>query len=412
MIFPKKILAIVLIGILVGLSGYYFVIKKGSDAGGEGAASSGDQAQEAKASETPLQVKVEEARLGDLIIKLRSPAEAVTDRKIVMKAEVQGVIKNLNVEESKHVRKGDLLVELDDHEYRLSYENAEASRLKAFSEMLVEQRFADVGGGSGGEQSDELISAKQQFQQSGQQYQKGLISREEFERRSRLYEGVLIESGGKKDEVVAAMKGLTQAEISVKKAQLDLEKTKIRAPFFGIITDIKASPGEHVTVGRELFTLVNISRIQVHASVLESEIGKMQVGREVDLKFSAYPGRVFKGKVSAISPIVNPEYKTCKVFIDVENPKEELKPGMHAEVEIAAEIHKNKLLVPQDSILTRSQRRLLFVVEDGLAKWRYVEIGLENEDYAEILDGVEAGEQVIVEGHFTLAHDAHVKIVE
>ena len=410
MIFSKKILTIVLIIVLVGLSVYYFVVKKGSDSG-EGEASSGEQAQETKTSETPLQVKVEEARLGDLIIKLRSPAEAVTDRKIVMKAEVPGVIKSLNVEESKHVRKGDLLVELDDREYKLSYENAEATRLKAFSEMLVEQRFADVGGGSG-EQSSELNNAKKQFEEAGQQYQKGLISREEFEKQSRLYERALIESGEKKDEVVAAMKGLTQAEIGVKKAQIDLEKTKIRAPFYGIIADILASPGEHVSVGRELFTLVNISRIQVHARILESEIGKMQVGREVDLRFSAHPGKVFKGKVSAISPIVNPEYKTCKVFVDVENPEEELKPGMHAEVEIAAEIHKNKLLVPQDAILTRSQRKLLFVVEDGLAKWRYVEIGLENEDFAEILDGVKAGDKVIVEGHFTLAHDARVKIVE
>lgn len=410
MIFSKKILTIVLIIVLVGLSVYYFVVKKGSDSG-EGEASSGEQAQETKTSETPLQVKVEEARLGDLIIKLRSPAEAVTDRKIVMKAEVPGVIKSLNVEESKHVRKGDLLVELDDREYKLSYENAEATRLKAFSEMLVEQRFADVGGGSG-EQSSELNNVKKQFEEAGQQYQKGLISREEFEKQSRLYERALIESGEKKDEVVAAMKGLTQAEIGVKKAQIDLEKTKIRAPFYGIIADILASPGEHVSVGRELFTLVNISRIQVHARILESEIGKMQVGREVDLRFSAHPGKVFKGKVSAISPIVNPEYKTCKVFVDVENPEEELKPGMHAEVEIAAEIHKNKLLVPQDAILTRSQRKLLFVVEDGLAKWRYVEIGLENEDFAEILDGVKAGDKVIVEGHFTLAHDARVKIVE
>jgi RND family efflux transporter MFP subunit len=411
MIFPKKILTIVLIGVLIGLCVYYFVMKWGADST-EGEASSGDKVQEAKASETPLQVKVKEAKLDDLIIKLRSPAEAVTDRKIVMKTEVPGIIRNLKVKESQHVRKGDLLVELDDQEYKLSYENAEAARLKAFSEMLVEQRFADVAGESGSEKSTELTNAQKLFEEAGQQYQKGLISREEYERGSRLYEKALIESGEKKDEVVAAMKGLTQAEISVKKAQLDLEKTKIRAPFPGIITDIKASPGEHISAGRELFTLVNISRIQVHAKVLESEIGKMQVGREVDLKFSAYPRKVFKGKVSAISPVVNPEFKTCKVFIDVENPKEELKPGMHAEVEIAAEIHRNKLLVPQDSILTRSQRKLLFVVEDGLAKWRYVEIGLENEDFAEILDGVKAGEQVIVEGHFTLAHDARVKIVE
>ncbi len=410
MIFPKKILTIVLVLVLAGILGYYFVVKKGRGPGKRETASS-EQAQETNASEAPLQVKVVEAKLGDLVIKLRSPAEAVTDRKIILKAEVGGIINNLNVRESQHVKKDELLLDLDDQEYRLNYENAEAARLKAFSEMLVEQRFSDDASRGGEELSLEVNKLKKQFEDAGQQYQRGLISREEFESRSRLYERALIESGEKKDEVVAAMKGLTQAEISVKKAQLDLEKTKIKAPFSGIIADIQVSPGERVSVGRELFTLVNISRIQVHARVLESEIGKMQVGRKVDLRFSAYPDKIFKGKVSAISPLVNPEDKTCKVFVDVDNPKEEIKPGMHAEVEIAAEIYKDRLLVPQDSILTRSQRKLLFVVEDGLAKWRYIEIGLENEDYAEVLDGVQAGEQVIVEGHFTLAHDARVKIV-
>jgi len=217
---------------------------------------------------------------------------------------------------------------------------------------------------------------------------------------------------------MAAGKGLTQAEINVKKAQMELEKTKIKAPFSGIICEIKVSPQEHVTSGRELFTLVNISRIQIHAKVLESEIAKMKVGRQADLRFSAYPGKVFEGKVKAISPIINPEDKTCKVIIDVANPVEELKPGMHAEVEIAAEIHKKKLLVPQEAILVRGGRKLVFVVENGLAKWRYIEVGLENEDFAEVLrserqgEGVKEGESVIIEGHFTLAHDARVRILE
>jgi multidrug efflux pump subunit AcrA (membrane-fusion protein) len=142
----------------------------------------------------------------------------------------------------------------------------------------------------------------------------------------------------------------------------------------------------------------------------------MSVGREVDLRFSAYPGKVFKGLVEAISPIVNAEDKTCAVHISVDNPTEEIKPGMHAEVEIAAEIHKDKLLVPQESILVRGGRKLVFVVEGDLAKWRYVQIGLENEDFAEILPSerpeemVKEGELVITEGHFTLAHDTRVTI--
>jgi multidrug efflux pump subunit AcrA (membrane-fusion protein) len=89
---------------------------------------------------------------------------------------------------------------------------------------------------------------------------------------------------------------------------------------------------------------------------------------------------------------------------------------MHAEVEIESEIYKDKLIVPQEAILVRSGRKLVFVVENGLAKWRYVQIGLENENYAEILPGANPGEglnereMVITEGHFTLAHDARVTI--
>ena len=80
-------------------------------------------------------------------------------------------------------------------------------------------------------------------------------------------------------------------------------------------------------------------------------------------------------------------------------------------MEIPAEIHKDRLLIPQNAVLVRG-RKLAFVVEDGLAKWRYIQVGLENDEYAEVLDGVQEGELVIVEGHFTLAHDARVKIVE
>jgi len=86
---------------------------------------------------------------------------------------------------------------------------------------------------------------------------------------------------------------------------------------------------------------------------------------------------------------------------------------MHAEVEIAAEIYKDRLLVPQEAILVRGGgRKLVFAVEDGLAKWRYIDVGLENEDYAEILSGVKEGESVCIEGHGTLAHDARVRIEE
>ena len=409
MIFSKKILNISLIVIVIAILAFFIFFREKPDESKE--ASAQDSAEEARrVKETPLPVKVVEAQIGDLIIKLKSPGEAVTNMKINMKAELAGVIKSLNVEESKHVKKGELLVELDDEKYRLDLEQEEATRLKVLSELLVEKRFAEPGETKSGPEREKIQKAKDDYEEARRRFRSGLTSRAEFEKANTEYELSLIESGEKKEEIRAAAKGLTQAEIRVKAAQMNLEKTKIKAPFSGLIHDIKVSPQEHVTSGRELFTLVNIDRIRVHAKVLESEIGKMKVGREVDLKFSAYPGKIFKGEVKAISPVINPQDKTCNVIIDVANPEKEIKPGMHVEVEIAAEIHKNKLLIPQDAVLVRSGRKLAFVVEEGLAKWRYIDVGLENEDYAEVLDGVKEGELVIIEGHFTLAHDARVRI--
>lgn len=415
MILSKKILTIVLIVIAVCVAVYFFVIRNGAEPEqGESPQDSAEATE--KVAETPIPVKVDEARIGELIISLKSPGEAVTNRKVTLKSEVAGIIKKLNVEEGLHVKAGDLLLELDDRQFRLELERAQADRLSKLSELLLERQFESAETAADQSEMEKIEKARKEYERVQDLYRKGMIAETEYEDAYRQYELALIESGEKKDEIRSASKGLTQAEVNVKTAQMNLEKTKIRAPFSGIITDIQVSPQEHISGGRDLFILVNISRIQVHAKVLESEIGKMKKGREVILRFSAYPDKVFNGNVKSISPIVNPEDKTCKVIIDVANPQEDIKPGMHAEVEIAAEIHKDKLLVPQEAVLDRGGRKLAFVVEDGLAKWRYVQVGLENDKYAEILpseregEGVKPGETVIVDGHFTLAHDAKVTI--
>lgn len=420
MVIPKKILALSLTVIVLVAAAYFLFLKKGpasaEDAsGGPSEAASGSAAPDSSAQPQsqepqPLAVKAVPAVKGDLVISLKSPGEAFTNRLIAVKAEVSGVVKSLNVAEGRHVREGDLLVEIDDREYRLRLEKQQALRLKYLSEMLVEKQFGAPEAKLSAEAQGRIEKAKADLEKAGDLFAKGLLPAQDLERAQRDYELVLIESGAKKDEVMASAKNLTQAEIDVKIAELELDKTRIRAPFAGIITAIKVSPKEHVAAGQELFTLVNIAEIKIRAKVLESEIGKMKVGREVDVRFSAYPGKVFKGTVDAISPVVNADDKTCAVQVAVGNPAEEIKPGMHAEVEIAAEIHQDRLIVPQDAILVRGGRKLVFVVEGDLAKWRYVEVGVENEEFAEILDGVKEGELVITEGHFTLAHDARVAV--
>ena len=419
MIIPKKALAISLAVIVLAAGVYFLVIKKNASkpesAGGgaaetEGAAAPAGTSASPQNETAPLPVKAVPAHRGDFVMTLKSPGEAYTEMKVALKADVGGVVKNLYVREGLHVKEGDILVEIEDREYALRLEKLQATRMKYLSDLFLEKQFAAAEKEVSPATLEKLNKTQAEFDKATAGFQKGLVAQADLERAQKAYELALIEAGRKRDEIMASSKNLTQTEIDVKISEMELAKTKIRAPFAGVISDIKISPREHLDAGREICTVVDISRVKVKAKVLESEIGKMKVGREVDLRFSAYPGKTVKGVVDAVSPVVNTEDRTCTVYIGVRNPAEEIKPGMHAEVEIAADIFTGRLLVPQASILTRGGRRLVFVVEGGLAKWRYVEICVENEKFAEILDGVKDGEPVIVEGHFTLAHDAKVSV--
>jgi len=421
---PKAVLGGFLVLILVAAGVYFLVLDKRpakpADATGAApaTASSAEPTPDQKVEAAPLPVKVAKAFLGDLVMTLKSPGEAYTEKRIAMKAEVGGTVKNLSAAEGRHVREGDLLVELDDREYRLNLERLEAQRLRYLSELFLDRQFSITEEKPSQAVVDRLAKAQADYDRTAEGFKAGVASQADLEKAQAALELALIEAGRKKDEVQAATKGLTQAEVDVKIARLDLEKTRIRAPFAGVVTDVKISPKERIDPGRELFTLVDISRIKVKAKVLESEVGKVVTGREVDLRFSAFPGRSFRGRIEAVSPIISAEDKTCGVYVTMDNPSEEIKPGMHAEVEFPTEIFAGRLLVPQQAILVRGGRKLVFVVEGDTAKWRYIEVGLENERFAEALPGkepgwgVSAGDSVIVEGHITLAHDTKVSIVQ
>jgi RND family efflux transporter MFP subunit len=411
---------IIALVIILAAAGFFLFLKKSpSEPGTEGetAGAAAPAASESGTEAAPIQVKAVIAKRGDLVMTLKSPGEAYTERQVTLKMEVGGVIRNLAAREGLRVRESDPLVEIDDTEYRLNLEKLEAIRLKNLSDLHLEKQFAAVDEAVSPEALALVDKTKADYEAALAEYQAGKTSSADLEKAQRVYELAQIDAGRKKDEIIATTKGVTGSEIDVKAARRTLEKTVLRAPFAGILTDIKVSPHERIEAGREVCTLVDLSRIKVRAKVLESEIGKMKPGRDVDLRFSAYPDKVFKGKVDSVGPIIDATDKTCPVFISVLNPGEEIKPGMHAEVEIAADIYPDRLLVPQDAILVRGGRKLVFIVENGTtAKWRYVDVGLENEHFAEILPGVDStsgineGDMVIVEGHFTLAHDSKVVV--
>lgn len=406
-IIPKGILAVSMGVILVAAGTSFLVLHK----------STASQATIESAvpglpagGEAPLPVKGLPIIRGDLVVRLTSPGDVIANKRAVLKAEVAGLLMEVAAEEGKEVRAGAVVARIDDRAYVLRLKAAEANRLARLSEMLVENQFGSPEKRVDSGLEERIRNSAAALDSSASRYAGGGMSRDEYDKVRKAHETLLIEAGRKKDEVQAASKGLTQAEVEVAVARLDLERTKVRAPFSGILTGIKVSVGETVSPGQDLVIVVDVRDIRIEARVLESEIGRMKVGREANVRFSSSHGRTFKGLVRAVSPVVDPSDRTCAVHVDVDNAGGEIKPGMHAEVEVDAEIYTGRLLAPQEAVLVRNGRKLVFAVESGVAKWRYVTTGLENERYVEILDGAREGESVIVEGHLTLAHDAKVII--
>jgi len=165
---------------------------------------------------------------------------------------------------------------------------------------------------------------------------------------------------------------------------------------------------------------VDLNPIRVEVQVLESEVGLLAAGRRAVVSFAAFPGEQFVGRVATINPMVDRDTRTAKVTVTIPNPDGRILPGMYARVALEARKFPDRILVPRAAVLERDRRTMLFVYEGdgptGLAKWRYVTTGLANDSLVEIVPNpetemVQPGEQVLVDGHYTLIHDARVRLV-
>ena len=137
--------------------------------------------------------------------------------------------------------------------------------------------------------------------------------------------------------------------------------------------------------------------------------------------FAALPGEVLAGQIASVNPVVDPELRTAKVTVVVPNPDGRVLPGMYARVRLEAREFEDRVMVPRAAILERDRQPMLFVYEGdergGRARWRYVTPGLGNDEMVELVasegtDTVEPGEVVLTDGHFSLIHDARVRLVD
>jgi RND family efflux transporter MFP subunit len=359
--------------------------------------------------EAAVPVRVTELKRGDLPLRLSLTAETEARERATVRNEVGGVVRNIFHHEGDHVAANEPVLQLESRESELALRRAEANRLEAYSKFLSQYKILV---GSDGARAGAMEEKKQQYDEALKKFKKGRISKEEMEKTEDQLLTGMIESGSLQDEVKRCVSGLTGSEVELEKARLDLERTVIRAPFAGTLSDLSASVGEHLAAGSEVFRLVNLSSVFLKAFVLETEIGKIRVGQKARIRFISDPERLYYGRVTAISPEIDREKKTGTVFIGLSNPGE-VRAGLNAEVAIEYADIRNVLKIPRQSMLVRSNRTLVFIVENNIALWKYFEAGAGNEEEIEVKAGeLAAGDRVVIEGQLTLAHQAKVKIIE
>ena len=376
--FPRRLFsfgAAILVLAVMG-AGVYLRIKgetEEAEVGGSDADRPVVESASAFATDVAIPVEGVAAVRDTLLVSVSAAGQAAAYRQATLRAQVEGQVRRVAVRENDRVAPGGLLLEIDPTQYELNVEKARAAVTSAeamFRELtLFDDRIEDA------------------------------TIREERER------------------VARSRSNLDQARVDLRQAELNLERTRIRPGFPGRVASLKVVPGQWVSAGDELLTVVDLDPIKVEVQVLEGEVAFLTPGREARVSFSAFPDTTFTGTIETINPIVDQTTRTAKVTVMVPNPDGRILPGMYARVSLEARRFADRILVPREAILERDRRTMLFVYQDGRAKWRYVTTGLENEALVEIVEHaetemVEPGEVVLTNGHYTLIHDARVRIVD
>lgn len=364
----------------------------------------------------PVQIAV--ARSGDLVKRLSTSGTLRANREVEIRSRIAGSLIAVTAHDGKSVRSAEHLATIDDREYRVAYERARANLLNAQIEFRSLSATPFLTPVDSMEARRRIEKESRTLDSLTQLHLSGGIDDNTFERKSREMEAALAYLTANRGDVIAGRSGLAQAREAFETAKLNLEATRISAPFAGYVADCLLVNGMHVNAGQILLKIVDLSTILVDVDILESEIGRVAVGQKAKIRAAGLPEMEFEGSVRTLNPIVDAKAGTMKAAIaltgrtnDGQFPRSHLRPGMFASVLIETRTFLHRLLVPREAVLVRDQRPLVFTVEGSLAKWHYIETGESNEECFEIRSGLSQGDTVIVDGHYTLAHDAKVSVL-
>src|SRR6266498_876013 len=176
----------------------------------------------------------------------------------------------------------------------------------------------------------------------------------------------------------------------------------LTSPISGVVVERSGTIGATVGSDANVFKIIDISRVWIDANVFEKDLERVRRGQEVKVSVPAFPGVNFLGSVILISSVVDPETRSVKVRTEVPNSDGRLKPDMFANVQIITDLHRTAISIPQAAVLDDGGKTVVFIAEgNGYAK-REVHAGIQGNGRVEIIEGLQAGDKVVVKGNYLL----------
>lgn len=416
---------------------------------GEAGAATG----EATAAKIPVQLV--HVQRTDLAATVELVGSLLPRRRTVIVAEVDGVIKDVaDIEEipealreyydafvseglidelpsldlGTKVKEGQEIVWLDPSEYQLKLAAAQAgldSAKRELEKLHAWRRPEEIRQAQAArdEAAARAAVAESDLERAKQLVGRTAISQAEYDRmeaemkmaRAALdradAEWTLAKAGPTKEEIAVAEAAVAQAEAEVVRAQWEVDKTTIRAPYDGVVTDRYVDEGERVTAMPrvEIMEIMDLSFLVAQLGVPERHIGQIQIGdlARVYMKGSVQP---VPGIVALMNDKVDPSNRTFRIRVAIRNDERQFKVGQFVRVELQVESSPDALTIPAEAIAYTGGEAHVFVFDDGRVRKRAVELGVANADAAEVLSGLVEGEQVVVDDPSILSDGMSVEV--
>ncbi len=347
------------------------------------------------------------------------------DQQTDVAPQTAGKVVAVGVDIGSPVKRGQMLVRLDDAELKLRVDQsvAQLEQAKAAVRQAEEKiglrpnqafdpnRVAEVAAAK-----VTLDLAEKNLTRAEKLIESGDVSRSFYDdaraRRDQLreqYEVQLAQARQNFAGVAVARTNVANAESALALARKNLSYANIPSPIDGFVTERTADLGEYVSPQQKVATVVRTNPLRIRIDIPEQAIQEVQVGQSVSITTSAWPDRNFSGRIARIAPNVSATSRTLTVEAEIENSGGALKPGQFATVRILQPRSEPAVLVPARSVLTQAGVARVFVIKDGHAEQRLVQTGQTEGDLIEIKNGVAADEQVATSNLEMLSDGVTVK---